>query len=213
MIQKKWNESKSSQYVAKFVHLFVFSMCSGYYCYITKHSNYSILFFSGISDRLNKSVLTWGLSNDCSKMKVQSPEGLSPGHLNGCQLSMSVGCGRQCQQWPLHMGWPPLQRGGFRQLNSLQGGSGFQHWYQKNKAELNHLFWPSVGSHNRATSATFYWLVISESGTSLLEYKMREEWKECQVICDHFLKLPEHVINFSNIAVFLLSWCVADKKL
>lgn len=46
MIQKKWNESKSSQYVAKFVHLFVFSMCSGYYCYITKHSNYSILFFS-----------------------------------------------------------------------------------------------------------------------------------------------------------------------
>lgn len=36
-------------------------MCSGYYCYITKHSNYSILFFSktcrsGISDRLNKST-------------------------------------------------------------------------------------------------------------------------------------------------------------
>lgn len=139
--------------------------------------------------------------------------------------------GSSANTWPLHMGWPPLQRGGFRQLNLLRGGSGLQHRYQKNKAELNRLFWPSIGSHNRVTSATFYCLVISESVTSLLGYKMIEQWKECQVICYHFSKLQiywvcvwkgvyliffsniEHVINFSNIVVFLLSWCVVDKRL
>ena len=117
-------------------------MCSGYYCYITKYSNYSILFFSktcrsGIWDGLSRAVLAWDLPSDCSNMELRHLKArLDWKSALAVSWEWAGAAGCSANTWPPQTDGPALQRGAPGSWTTcVVQGLGLQYKFKRNKAE------------------------------------------------------------------------------